>query len=514
MKAVTALKKDGLLSLISGLLVGALLSGVSSGSFWAGLAGIGTFSAALVFGLLRVWRFFGNVRALAVVMIVAFFARVILGVFLLIGLQQFGFNNPIQDAGYAYSDAAKRDQAAYQMALSGTSWLDSLKQSRSSDQYGGLLLVSAALYRVFSPDTHRPLLIVLLSAFSMTIGLAFLWDGVRKRWGSRMALASAWVLALYPDGLMLGSSQMREPLLIGLGCAAFWFCLLWKERRLLAGWVCLILVVLACLISAPSGLAMMVVLTGIVFLEWAPQQPRLKTRVFGWTGFAVFLGLIGLAGWVWLRQTIYYESYLTQSSSGWIPMLFNSIGKIYQIPFMAFYGVSQPFLPAALVDPSLPIWMAIAIFRALGWYLILPFLLYGTFALLNSEKRNGKAILIWFLCAFLIWIVVSSLRGGGDQWDNPRYRTIFLPWMAIIIAWVWERLPARKSSYFPCWVLVEVVFVLFFLNWYLYRNYNYGLMIPFFLMIKWIAGISAAVFLGGFLFDVTRSLLRKKSGLR
>ena len=40
-----------------------------------------------------------------------------------------------------------------------------------------------------------------------------------------------WILALYPESIILGASQMREPILIGLSAIAFWGVTAWKNRK-------------------------------------------------------------------------------------------------------------------------------------------------------------------------------------------------------------------------------------------------------------------------------------------
>jgi hypothetical protein len=71
--------------------------------------------------------------------------------------------------------------------------------------------------------------------FAMTAGVAFLWSAAQKRWPKQIALYAAWAFALFPDSVLLGSSQMREPFIIGLGCLAFWAILDWQDKPLRSG---------------------------------------------------------------------------------------------------------------------------------------------------------------------------------------------------------------------------------------------------------------------------------------
>jgi hypothetical protein len=496
--------KDAILAILIGILLGVTLSLLSPGNFWLGCLGIGTLGMLIAFGTIRVGCGLGADRAMVILMLATFIVRMVMGIFLYKGLPVMGFNNPVSKAGYVFSDAHDRDQAAYQIATSGGLLKQDLSKFRAADQYGGLLALSAVIYQVFSSDVQRPLIMVMVSAFAMTLGLAFLFSTVTKKWGRKLALAACWVFALYPDGILLGSSQMREPILIGLTCLLFWISLRWKERPIRVLVFALLVTAITCLFSAPAGGTAFVVVAGIVFFEWLEEQHNRNTRRIGITTFVVFLGLAAVAGWMWLKGGLNYEYYLTESGSGWITAMLQQYGTRIRIPFITFYGLTQPLLPAALIDPSIPLWKGIAIFRALGWYAILPFFLYGFFAVFKSNKTEHKSLLIFLSLAFSAWVLISSLRGGGDQWDNPRYRATFLPWLAILTGWVWQRIRSQKSPWFWRILCIEIVFVLFFLYWYFNKTIIAFAQIPFPIMIALILGISAIIVMGGFLWDLKR----------
>ena len=58
-----------------------------------------------------------------------------------------------------------------------------------------------------------------------------------------------------------------------------------------------------------------------------------------------------------------------------------------QLPFIVAYGMLQPVLPAGLVAPAPWIWKSLAIFRAVGWYALIPLLVYGLIPGLEGETR-------------------------------------------------------------------------------------------------------------------------------
>lgn len=505
MKKFSPIAKDIFLSLISGILLGALISSFSLGNFVSGWLGIGILAALLSLAAIRVWRALGAERSLIGLMVVTFVVRMALGIFLNQGLPLLGFENPVQQSGYVFSDAHDRDQAAYQIVNQGGLFTQNLAEFRAADQYGGLLAASALIYQIFSPNSHRPLIMVMVSAFAMVFGVAFLYDAVKKKWNPKLATAAGWIFALYPEGILLGSSQMREPILLGLTCLLFWVSLSWKQKPLRTLIYGVLITGITCLFSVPGGGAAFIVVAGITFVDWFTAQQNSKTRWLGFAGFMVFLALACAAGWMWLKDGLSFEFFVTESSSGWIEGLVRQYGKRIRVPFITFYGLTQPVLPAALVDPSKPIWRGIAIFRALGWYSVLPIIIYAFFAAFKAKKEENKSLLIFIGLAFAAWVLISSVRAGGDQWDNPRYRTAFLPWMAILAGWAWQRIRSQKCPWFWRILSIEIVFVLFFLYWYYNKIIYTFAQIPFLIMILSIIIISVLIIGGGFIWDLNKN---------
>ena len=101
----------------------------------------------------------------------------------------------------------------------------------------------------------------------------------------------------------------------------------------------------------------------------------------------------------------------------------------------------------------------------------------------------------------MIWVLISSIRAGGDQWDNVRYRAIFTTWMAILGAWGFVHAQERHSAWFKRFYMVEGVFVLVFLQWYLSRYYKIFGRIHFLQMVLVILVASAIILVGGLLLD-------------
>jgi len=189
------------------------------------------------------------------------------------------------------------------------------------------MFLSAAVYRHFDLNEARPLLITILAALTMTAGLAFLYDALRRRWSQKVALAAGWFYALYPEGILLGSSQMREPFLIGLFGIAFWALVTWREKLRLKALVFAFAVTLSIVISAPFGAILAGVLIAFWFVEWLTAQTSRRIRRAGLLAL-VAAGAAGVyAGWLWLKPTLYYDAYLTRISSGNITALLEINGR-------------------------------------------------------------------------------------------------------------------------------------------------------------------------------------------
>jgi hypothetical protein len=175
----------------------------------------------------------------------------------------------------------------------------------------------------------------------------------------------------------------------------------------------------------------------------------------------------------WLRYSMDFGAYYTTLNSGWIQTIFASLPESLHLPFIVVYGIAQPVLPAAVADPAVWPVRVISILRGLGWYALLPFLVYSLRSIWKVAEKRERLAWLWFWLASWIWIILSSARGGGDQWDNPRYRIIFLLFQAALAtqALTWQRVTHDR------WLLrllaVEGVFLAFFGYWYAARYTNW-----------------------------------------
>lgn len=432
---------------------------------------------------------------------VSFFIRIFLGIFLFAVLPIWGHNEDAPNAGYLYLDAFQRDNQAWALAQSGQPLAAAFQEDFYADQYGGLLAISAYLYRIISPDLHRPVVIILFCSFIATLGLPFLWKAVEKKWGSKVATLSVWILSLYPESVILGSSQMREPLIMGLTCIALWGIGLWGENRKRASLAMVTSVLSMAIISSRATIVIIAFLAIWFWLEnIQPISSRHQKIIASICIF--FAAAAGIAITTnWLIESARYDLFLMESSSGRIQTELDKVSGLWRVPFIVGYGFFQPVLPATLIYPSLALMQVISIYRAVGWYLLAPLILLLFFNYKKADSEKEHALVIWCLLFSIAWIFISSFRAGGDQWDSVRYRTIALPIMAILASLAWFRQKESPSRWFGRIIILEVFFILVFLQWYISRYIEIWERLPFWQMILLLITCSAIFIMSCVMYD-------------
>ena len=460
----------------------------------------------------------------------AFALRLLVGIGIHFGLPLHGHADSEEDkAGYIFTDAFVRDNQTWKLASSDRPIWDAFSKKYSSDQYGGLLAFFALVYRYLSPDAQRPLILIFLSALIAALGVPFLWKATNQVFGEKVAFAAAWLFALYPESILLGSSAMREPYLMTFSAMAFWGFVKWRDSgldtppsgttrpALLQSWIWLGVGLFGMLLVSPAvALAHLVIFAGWIFFTNENRSLSWKSILIFTLIFAV--GLLFLSASLnrsgqfdsssplrvvndWLRLTVKWDAYQLERDSGWIQKLFDEMPEWMRLPFVAVYGILQPVLPAALVAPTVPIWKAIYILRAVGWYVLLPALVISFGAAAGQGRRpervegssKNRNIILWLSLLAWIWILLASLRGGGDSWDNPRYRTILFVWESILAGVVWVWWQETHNVWFKRVVLCEVVFLLVFTQWYASRYIKLGGQLPFVAMVALIVGLWGAI---------------------
>jgi hypothetical protein len=510
------LKRDLPWILPTAAILGLVLSVLGPGTLWIGWL---AFALLLVLGLSVIsglWRSSDSSRSLGFMLLLAVVLRLGLGVAFSYVLPPYGNDTPVQNAGYIFSDSYQRDSQAWELASSNASLLKAFDKSYSVDQYGGLLFISSFLYRVASPDAHRPWLIILLSALISGIGVALAYKATSKTWGNRTALITGWIMALYPEAVLLGSSQMREPFLMAFISMGFWGILNWAEnRRIALAWI--IGSIVGLLFFSPGIAATAMVILAIWI--WLVRKER-SIKWWAWAGVSgiiVLAGLIfilalrgstpvkgGLLGSLldWFRFSANYDASILELHSGWLQTVFKALPPFLHTPFIIGYGILQPVLPAAIADPAVWPMRVLSVLRGLGWYAFLPLLVYSLRPVSKITDKRERLAWLWLWAASWGWIILSSLRAGGDQWDNPRYRVIFLIFQAALTAraLVWQR--ANADRWLGRFVAVEGVFLLFFGYWYATRYIGWKAgQVHIFVIIVLIILVGSGILVMGWLRD-------------
>lgn len=411
-------------------------------------------------------------RWLAVLVLGAIALRLALGVFWFTALPAWGYGGPVEEAGYVMEDAYVRDRAAWELAQSDQPLLDAFRGFSASDQYGGLLFLSAALYRYFGAGSHQPLLMVLFTAAVSSLAVAFAWAFANRLWGERVSKSAAWGLALYPEAALLGSSQMREAFSVTLTIWALYALLrLQRERTRQNAFILLFPILFAIPLSFPFAVFLVgaLSLAALALHDWSFSRRRavwLFTGLFGALLVFVATFFVDWSG-VWLVQFGEWQAYVAQNASGWVARQFERVPAWAQFPFLIVYGVFRPLLPAALVANGAPIWQGIAIWRSLGWTILLVLLLYATYHTLRERPwlKLPGALLVsnWALIFF------ASYRGGGDDWDNPRYRSAFAAVQLVLAAWALTQQREEEDPWLKRAVVGSGLMMAWFVPWYLRR---------------------------------------------
>lgn len=470
---------------ITSMGLGALIQWILPGGvFWRGLLSgslLIFFSGMLIYAA---WRLAGCGKTLAWMLLAAFLLRLALGVFFAWGLPRFGYDEAPQQAGFVFFDAYRRESSAWELAKSEEPLRVAFSDQYNADQYGGILAISAAVYRFLSPDAFRPMLISILAAGAMALSLPFLMDLIKRILNEKVALWAGIIFAFFPEGLLLGASQMREPFLI-----LFISMLLWASASLMQAkkkWRPVILGIISLfgLFFFSFRVAVPVVGATLLWL-WAVESTRIKKNWIRWVGWLaiLFSGIVVLFFFRgWIDEVFRWDTLVTFRASGMIQYQLENLPKAIRFPFIMVYGLFQPVLPAAIVDPAPWIWRGLGILRALGWYTLLPLLIYAVFRTWKAEPIKKRNWLVIFTAMIWAWVLISSARAGGDQWDNPRYRTIFLPWMVLIAGWVIQYAVENKDRWLARILMIEGIFLSLFTLWYVDRYYFPNFRIDF----RWI----------------------------
>jgi len=451
------------------------------------------------------WCLSGREKSLAWMMVVAFVLRIALGMFFAWGLPQFGYDEDPQNAGFVFEDAYRREADAWHLAKSDAPIAKAFGDAYETDQYGGMLALSALVYRWISPDAYRPGLISIISAGVMTLSLPFLVAAVKK-FNRRTSSWAGWIAALYPEGLLLGSAQLREPYFILIFSILFWATInvLQRKKIKLSILVILLSVGSLFLFSFRIGVPILGVMLVLMWVEFTSRIKRLWIKVAGWAIILLAVAAILYLTWYWVDAVLWWDTLVTIRTSNRVQLHIEALPGWLGYPFIIVYGILQPVLPAAIAAPAPWIWQSLGIFRAAGWYALLPLLVYGLISVWRMKPSTKKRWMIVITILVWVWIIIASTRAGGDQWDNPRYRTIFLPWMGLVAGWAVTFAKKMKDRWLVRSLLMEGIFLTFFTAWYISRYYPSIPRLEFYASVGVIIVLCLVVIIVGLVRDARR----------
>jgi 4-amino-4-deoxy-L-arabinose transferase-like glycosyltransferase len=489
-------------------------------SGWPAYLVVCTLSAGILWA---VWRGIGDQntpRVVAVAAGVALALRLLVGFGLNKALPLYGYDEPPQRAGFVFRDAHSRDRDAWNLGRSEKPLVAAFTEESKGDQYGGLLYISASVYRYLSPTIHRTQLIVVLTAAVSAASVLVIWGFAAMTFGTRAGVFAVWVAALFPDAVLLGSSQMREPYIIFALALVFYGYALIRRGAFRRG-VFLILAstgLIALPISPPYAFAGLVA----VVIAWL-WEGRIKVKGSRWMLVALGAGAVAVIALIvrawstigdiegsglevlvewWTSAGATWQQNLLWLQSDWTRRLFASTPTWSHFPLIVFYGLLRPFLPAGIIDSGAPVWRALAVWRGLGWFTVLPFLLYAPLAAFRVVGlRSFPAYLSVFFWATAI---LASYRGAGDQWDNPRYRVVFLVVQAALAGWAWVHARKTESPWLRRTIILVLSTTVLFTLWYRFRLR----LLPSFSAVH--AGLSIGIFVilfivGALVYDRVRA---------
>jgi hypothetical protein len=290
---------------------------------------------------------------------------------------------------------------------------------------------------------------------------------------------------------------MREAFTITLTAAAFYGLVRFAQERSWPGLAWILGALLLYLPFSPPFAALLLVMLAASILVGKNALFKWPARESGWAahrrlwlilGGLALLTLVGiwfswkqfapetvgdpvaLVRW-WTVKSADWQSYLSVRASGKLQAIFGRTPEWTHGPMLIGYGVMQPFLPAALVATSdAPIWNWIVLWRALGWTVLLALLLYAT---LRVWIYPSDALLR--IISLLIWgsALLAAFRGGGDQWDNPRYRAAFAGLQLVLAAWAWIEQQRQRDPLMRRAVASLVLVLFWFVPWYLMRKFSF-----------------------------------------
>jgi hypothetical protein len=454
-----------------------------------------------------------------------------------LAMQLWGYPSDKNRIGLVETDALNATSKAWNAAQSNQPVLETWTQG-SGDNTGGITVMGVILFRLFSSDQERALLLGLLAAAVSALTVIPTFRLANELFSERTARVAAVIVAVYPEAVMLGALDVQQgylALVLGVELLALAGLILWKKtepgklgapRPVIAAVAFVLSLVAMFLLSYEFFI--LSIFCGALFAVWLADPRRRVGRILWIAGglgvlVLIVMHILSLRDVIPSDSDYLYSQYHYLYGLAWSEYdkiaatgggdLFQSVlatmDRTVAFLLAALYGLLQPVLPAAIGHRNQTavggsFWQALGIYRSLGWYLALPLLFYGTLksvrGLFSRKPELMLAVIFWAI-AF-----IGSYRAFGDQWDNPRYRFFTFVPMALLAAWAWVQWREKRDAWFLRIAIPFAVAVIGLTVWYLLRDYA-GVQFPV------VASLGVLVALGVLAFVATLFLFRPKKSI-
>jgi hypothetical protein len=419
-----------------------------------------------------------------------------------IAMLLWGYSSNRNLKGLVQLDAINAVDTAWNSAQPGNSLINAFHRG-PGDNTGGITTMGVVVFRLLSPDVERTLLLGLFASVFTSLTVIAVYRLGRGFFPPGVAKAAALIAAVYPEAVMIGSSHQQ----LGYITLIFSMALLAlagviRNVKPIAGdpglpgrnpavILLLSMIILGFLVGFQFSI--LGVLCGAAFTLWLSDPKKRLGRIL-WIGAGaavavlVVIRLLAALDVIPSAWDILFKQYRFLYSMAWDE--FDKLkaaggGDFFQTVLLtmekgpafvlaAVYGLVRPALPAAIGYRNTSaeggfFWQLLNFYRSLGWYAMLPLLLYGTLKSLRGIlSRKPETILM-----LVFWVValVGSYRAFGDEWDNPRYRLFAIAPMALLAAWAWISQQEQKDPWFLRIVIPFATATVSLTVWYILRDY-------------------------------------------
>jgi hypothetical protein len=414
----------------------------------------------------------------------------------------WGYESNRDLKGLVELDAINATDTAWHAAVSGGSILEAWGRA-PGDNTGGITVMGVALFRLLSPGLERTLLLGLVAAAFTSLTVIVVYRLASGLFSPGVAKAAALVAAIFPEAVMIGSSHQQMgyiTLIFSTALLAIAGLILNREadpvevglpKRRAAIVLLILSIVLGFVVSYQFSI--LGIICAGMFAVWLSDPRRRIGRVVWIAGGAAIAALILIrvlamldvipSDWDYLYaqyQYLYglawdeFNKLMNAGGGDFFQTVLATMEKGPAFLLAGIYGLIRPALPAAIGyrNPAAQggfFWQLLNLYRSLGWYLVLPVLIYGTLKSLRGIlKRNPEVIL---MVIFWFGAIIGSYRAFGDEWDNPRYRLFVLAPMALLAAWAWMTQREQRDPWFLRIVIPFAVATAALTIWYILRDY-------------------------------------------